>query len=132
MTDVTDLAERLIGDIDALDAERNLAVYERDARLVAREYVALSARLAQAQEALAREIELRVEDEPAAVRRQAERAEQAEVRLREYEEALRGVSNAYGCFAGCTGALAGAPGDGSGHTPACRAARAALAGDTDG
>ena len=40
--------------------------------------------------------------------------------------ALVGVSNAYGCFAGCTGALPGAPEDGSGHTVACREARAAL------
>jgi hypothetical protein len=48
-------------------------------------------------------------------------------RVAELTEALRGVSNAYGCFAGCTGALLGAPADGSGHTPTCRAARAALA-----
>jgi hypothetical protein len=41
-------------------------------------------------------------------------------------EALREVGNAYGCYAGCTGALPGAPADGSGHTPGCRKARAAL------
>jgi len=41
-------------------------------------------------------------------------------------DALKGVSNAYGCFAGCTGALPDAPTDGSGHTPACRTARDAL------
>lgn len=54
--------------------------------------------------------------------------------LAETREALRGVANAYGCFAGCTGALPGAPTDGSGHTPACAAARALAAqeGDTDG
>jgi hypothetical protein len=40
------------------------------------------------------------------------------------EAALRGVSNAYGCFAGCTGGMPDAP-PGS-HTPACREARAAL------
>lgn len=39
-------------------------------------------------------------------------------------DALRLVSNAYGCFAGCTGNLPGAPQDGSGHTEVCRAARA--------
>ena len=38
--------------------------------------------------------------------------------------ALRGVSNAYGCFAGCTAGLPGGRPDL--HTPACRAARVAL------
>jgi hypothetical protein len=41
------------------------------------------------------------------------------------EAALRGVANAYGCYAGCTAALPG--GEGRTHRPACRAARAALA-----
>jgi hypothetical protein len=40
------------------------------------------------------------------------------------EEALREVSNAYGCFAGGTGGLPGAPANT--HTPACWAAREAL------
>jgi hypothetical protein len=47
-------------------------------------------------------------------------------RERRLTEGLRGVANAYGCFAGCTGGLPGAPADGSGHTPACAAARALL------
>ena len=42
-------------------------------------------------------------------------------------EALKAVSNAYGCFAGCTGALPGAPADGSGHHIGCSIARSALA-----
>lgn len=41
-------------------------------------------------------------------------------------DALRLVSNAYGCFAGCTGNLPGAPSDGSGHTEICRACREVL------
>lgn len=60
--------------------------------------------------------------------KQALAAEQQVATLTEQlARSLRGVANAYGCFAGCTGALPGAPDDGSGHTPACRAARAALA-----
>jgi hypothetical protein len=51
--------------------------------------------------------------------------------VEQLREALRGVSNVYGCFAGCTGALRDAPADGSGHTPACRAARKALASPPD-
>lgn len=47
-----------------------------------------------------------------------------------WRDALRGVSNAYGCFAGCTGALPGAPADESGHTPACTAARRLLSDDS--
>jgi len=34
-------AEQLIGDIDAIEQTRNLAAYERNARLVAREYLKL-------------------------------------------------------------------------------------------
>lgn len=55
----------------------------------------------------------------------------AEVRVKELEAlvsalagALKEVGNAYGCYAGCTGSLPGAPANG--HTPACRNARAAL------
>lgn len=42
-------------------------------------------------------------------------------------EALRGLANAYGCFAGCTGSFrtVNEP-DGSHHTPACRVAKEAL------
>lgn len=47
--------------------------------------------LEQADEALAREIELRIEDEPVAVRRQAERADRAETRLEQAEQALREI-----------------------------------------
>lgn len=51
----------------------------------------------------------------------------AEAREAQLRQALTEVSNAYGCFAGCTGALPGAPLDDSGHSSACEQARAALA-----
>lgn len=59
----------------------------------------------------------------------AKRAQAAHGRAERLWKALREVGDAYGCFAGCTGALPGAPDDGSGHTPACAAAGAALGAD---
>src|SRR5438445_10081254 len=58
-------------------------------------------------------------------RRDRERAEAAEAEVERLREALRDVSNAYGCFVGCTAGLPGAFDDPA-HTPACSAARAAL------
>jgi len=47
--------------------------------------------------------------------------------LLDIAEAVRPVGNAYGCFAGCTGALPGAPAEGSGHTSSCASLRDSLA-----
>ena len=47
-----DLAERLVSDLDAIDQARHMAVYERDARLVARAYLSLAARITVLEEAL--------------------------------------------------------------------------------